>query len=162
MSVSLIVFAVIVLCAAATGGFFSPDEWYDRLNKPSWTPPGWVFPTVWTPLYIMIAIAGWLVWSAEGLGLAIAVWAVQICLNGLWSYLFFGLRRMDLALVDCGLLWLSIVAFIALAAPVSGTASLLFVPYLVWVSVAFHLNRTVWRMNALPSDPSALSQGREP
>ena len=151
MYVEFLAFGAIVFCAAATGGVFGPDEWYARLNKPSWTPPGWVFPVVWTVLYVMIAIAGWLVWSAQGLTLAMIVWAVQMVLNGLWSYLFFGLRRMDLALLDSGLLWLAIAGFIVLAYPISGTASLLFVPYLVWVTVAFVLNRTVWRMNPDPA-----------
>ena len=151
MVVSLIVIGAIVACAATTGGLFSPDEWYDRLNKPSWTPPGWVFPVVWTTLYIMIAAAGWLVWTAQGLGVAMVLWGIQIVLNGLWSWLFFGLRRMDLALLDSALMWLAIAGFIVFAYPISATASLLFVPYLIWVTVAFVLNRAVWRMNPDPA-----------
>ena len=146
MLVSLILIGAIVACAAATGSLFSPGEWYERLNKPSWTPPGWVFPVVWTTLYIMIAAAGWLVWNAQGLALAMVLWGLQIVLNGLWSWLFFGLRRMDLALLDAVLMWLAIAGFIAVAFPVSEIAALLFVPYLIWVTVAIALNATVCRM----------------
>lgn len=151
MVVSLIIIGAIVACAATTGGLFSPDEWYDRLNKPNWTPPGWVFPVVWTTLYIMIAAAGWLVWSTQGLALAMVLWGIQIVLNGMWSWLFFGLRRMDLALLDAALMWLAIAGFIAAAYPVSQIAAFLFAPYLIWVTIAIALNATVWRMNPDPT-----------
>ena len=102
---SLLVFVALVIATAATGVLFQPGAWYERLAKPSWTPPNWLFGPVWSVLYIMIAVAGWLVWSAEGAGLAIALWACQLVLNGLWSFQFFGIRRMDLAMVDVTLLW---------------------------------------------------------
>lgn len=144
---SLLVFVALVIATAATGVLFQPGAWYERLAKPSWTPPNWLFGPVWSVLYIMIAVAGWLVWSAEGAGLAIALWACQLVLNGLWSFLFFGIRRMDLAMVDVTLLWLSIAAFAAAALPVSQTAALLFLPYLAWVTIAAALNLSVWRLN---------------
>ena len=86
-------------------------------------------------------------WGATGLSLAVMIWGVQLVLNAAWSWLFFGMKRMDLAFVDACLLWLSIVAYILLAWPVSKLAALLFVPYLVWVTTAACLNRAVWRMN---------------
>ena len=69
-----------------------PDAWYVALKKPTWNPPNWVFGPVWTVLYIMIAIAGWYAWRAEGLGRLVSVWAIGLILNGLWSFLFFGQR----------------------------------------------------------------------
>lgn len=145
--VALAPFIVAVLLMAFTGAIFKPGAWYETLQKPFWTPPDWVFPVVWSILYIFIGIAGWLVWQVAGWSLAIAVWGLQLLLNGAWSWLFFGLRRMDLAFADVTMLWLCIAAFIILAWPISTTAAFLFMPYLVWVSIAAALNLTVWRMN---------------
>lgn len=144
-SLALCVLAVIAV--ASTGAIFKPGPWYETLAKPTWTPPDWAFPVVWSILYLFIAIAGWLVWREAGWSLPIAIWLAQLLLNGAWSWLFFGLRRMDLAFVDVTLLWLAIATFIVIAWPLSTTAALLFLPYLVWVSIAAALNLTVWRMN---------------
>lgn len=146
---SLGVFFVLIFVVAASGAVFSPGSWYERLEKPSWNPPKWAFPVVWMVLYIMIAVAGWIVWEsgAAGASLALGFWAAQAIFNGAWSWLFFGIRRMNLALVDAGLMWVTIVGFIWAAWPISETAALLFVPYLAWVTVAFALNLTIIRMN---------------
>lgn len=143
---AIAVFIGVVFLAAASGAVFKPGPWYEELQKPSWTPPNWAFPVVWTLLYIMIAYAGWSVWSKVGWSLPIVFWALQIVLNAAWSWLFFGLRRMDLALVDVGLLWLAIAGFIVTAWPVSPIAALLFVPYLAWVTTAGLLNRAVQQL----------------
>jgi translocator protein len=145
--ISLLVFVVLVFIAAASGAVFSPGSWYRNLNRPSWTPPDWAFPVVWTILYVMIAIAGWLVWKAQGVGPALVVWGINLAVNAAWSWIMFGLRQIGLALADVVLLWLLTVGFIFLAAPVDSWASWLFVPYLVWVSIASALNFEVWRLN---------------
>lgn len=142
-----VMIAVLVLLTAMSGAVFKPGPWYETLKKPSWTPPNWAFPTVWTLLYIMIAYAGWEVWTQAGWSLAMAVWGLQLVLNGCWSWFFFGQRRMDLALVDVSVLWLAIVCFMVVAWPVSTLAALLFVPYFLWVSVAGVLNLSVLRLN---------------
>ncbi|MBO9423990.1 tryptophan-rich sensory protein [Labrenzia sp. R4_1] len=144
---AIAVFIGVVFLAAASGAVFKPGPWYEELQKPSWTPPNWAFPVVWTLLYIMIAYAGWSVWAKVGWSSPIVFWALQIVLNAAWSWLFFGLRRMDLALVDVGLLWLAIAGFIVTAWPVSPIAALLFVPYLAWVTTAGLLNRAVQQLN---------------
>ena len=139
---------LLVFLTAMSGALFKPGPWYETLQKPSWTPPNWAFPAVWTILYMMIAYAGWLVWTEAGWSLAMALWGVQLVLNACWSWLFFGLRRMDLALFDLVLLWLAIFGFIVVAWPVSALAAILFVPYLLWVSTAGLLNLSVMRLNA--------------
>lgn len=96
----------------------------------------------------MIAVAGWLVWKEEPLATAMAFWALQLVLNAVWSWLFFGLHRMDLGFFDIVLLWLAIVGFILTAWPVSQLAALLFVPYWLWVSFAAALNFSIWRLNS--------------
>lgn len=144
----LAAFLGLVFMAASTGAIFQPGQWYETLNKPSWTPPDWLFPVAWTILYTMIAVAGWKVWQAEGVRAALVVWGISLLLNMAWSWIMFGRQEIGLALVDLILLWLSIVAFMALAWPVSPTAVYLFIPYFFWVSFAGVLNFEVWRLNA--------------
>ncbi len=148
---SILPFALIVMTAASTGAIFTPGPWYETLRKPSWTPPKWAFPVVWTTLYIMIAAAGWLVYKAEGIGPALGVWAINIVLNAMWSWLMFGRHDIKLALYDAGGMFLTIVLFMALAWPVSQVAAALFVPYLIWVGTAFALNWRIWRDNPAAS-----------
>jgi translocator protein len=144
----LLVFVALVVAAASSGVFFRPGEWYRRLRKPGWTPPNWLFGPVWSVLYLMMAVAGWLVWRTDPSSVAIWIWALQLVTNASWSGVFFGMRRMDLAFYDIALLWVLVAAFIVAALPISTTAALLFVPYLIWVTIAGALNWTVWRMNA--------------
>lgn len=143
---ALFVFAALVAAAATTGSFFRPGEWYAALSKPSWTPPGWIFGPVWAVLYVMIAVAGWLAWR-NGATAAVAVWAIGLALNAAWSWLFFGQREIGLAALDIIALAITIVLFIALVYRASPAASLLFVPYLAWVSFAAALNATIWQLN---------------
>ena len=96
---------------------------------------------------IMIAVAGWLVYEREGVGAALAVWLVALVLNGLWSYLMFGERQIGLAAADLTALWVAVLAFVILAWPEHRTASLLFMPYLAWVTYAGALNFAILRMN---------------
>lgn len=140
-------FLLAVGATAVTGSRYRPGQWYDRLAKPIWTPPSWLFPIAWTILYAMIAIAGWLVWWVDGIGLALGIWVVQLVLNAAWSWLMFGRRDIAGAAVDVTGLWLSIAAFIAVAWPASETAAWLFVPYLVWVSYAAALNIRILQLN---------------
>jgi benzodiazapine receptor len=141
-----VVFIILVFIAAASGAVFKPGDWYRSLDKPAWTPPDGAFPIVWTVLYVLIAWAGVLVWRA-GEPLPLVLWGAQWVLNAAWSWLFFGLRRMNWGLIDVCLLWLTIAGFIVAAWPASPLASLLFLPYLAWVSAAAALNRAVLRLN---------------
>jgi tryptophan-rich sensory protein len=140
-------FIALVFVAASSGALFQPGAWYANLNKPSWTPPNWLFPVAWSVLYLLIAIAGWKVWQVEGIKTALIVWGISLLINMSWSYIMFERKEIGLALVDLILLWISIVAFMVLAWPVSQTATYLFVPYLMWVSIAGALNFSVWRLN---------------
>ncbi|WP_417414983.1 TspO/MBR family protein [Hoeflea sp.] len=144
---SAIIIALLVLATASSGALFKPGEWYRGLRRPSWTPPNWAFPLVWSILYIAIGLAGWLVWQAAGMGIAMMLWLAQLVFNAAWSWLFFGQKRMDLAFVDVSLLLITIIGFILVAAPVSQAAALLFLPYAAWVATAATLNRSVWKLN---------------
>jgi benzodiazapine receptor len=144
---SLIVFFVLVAVAATLGSVFEPGAWYDALAKPEWTPPNWLFPVTWTILYVMIAIAGWLVWKQAGWSTAIFAWTIGLALNAFWTYVMFGLHRVDLALIEVLFLLASIIAFMILARRLDGRATLLFAPYLMWVSIATALNTAILLMN---------------
>ncbi len=146
--VSGIVIAGLVFLAAAAGAIFKPGEWYATLNKPSWTPPNKAFPIVWIILYCMIAYSGLIIWQTGAL-IPIILWGVQLILNTLWSYFFFGLKKMKLAMFDVVLLLVFIIGYIIVSYPESQTASLLFVPYALWVSVAAMLNLSMIRLNPM-------------
>ncbi len=133
--------------AAATGALIQPGEWYRSLSKPAWTPPDWVFPVTWTVLYLSISVAAARVAALDGTGQALALWSVQIALNTLWTPVFFGLKRMQAGLVVIGLLWVSVAATCVAFwghDPISG---MLFLPYVLWVTIAGALNYSVWQRN---------------
>ena len=84
--------------AGSTGGLFPPGEWYQNLKKPRWTPPNWMFPVAWMTLYVLMAYAGARLSQIDGAGTALALWSLQIALNALWTPVFFGLKKIKLAL----------------------------------------------------------------
>ncbi len=145
--VTLTPFVAAVLAVSMTGSLFRPGDWYQRLDKPSWTPPGWLFAPAWALLYIAMAVAGWLVWLQAGIGPALVVWTIQLIFNGAWSYVMFGRKQIGAAMLTlCGL-WLLVALFAWMAWPISRSASMLFWPYLAWVSFAGALNFSIWRRN---------------
>ena len=149
----ILFFTFLAACgaAAATGAMFQPGEWYRSLQKPVWTPPGFVFPLVWTTLYLLMAFTAMRVAQLPGSGQALAFWGAQIAFNTLWTPVFFGLHRMKAALVVMAGLWTSVAlttwAFWALD-PLAGA---LFAPYLLWVTIAAALNASVLRLNPTAS-----------
>ena len=145
---ALAAFIVLSLGGGMAIGFISPaDAWYAALAKPSFNPPNWIFPPVWTVLYVMIGVAGWIVWNRAPRSAAMAVWWLQLCLNFAWSPLFFSAHRIDLALVVILALLVAISSFIALTARRVPTAALLFAPYGLWVLFATVLNASIGWLN---------------
>ena len=147
---ALLACVLLVAAIASLGALFPPGDWYAGLAKPSFNPPNWVFGPAWTTLYLMIAVATWLLWrAAPGAprGRALRLNAVQLLLNAAWSPLFFGLQAPAPALACIVLMWLAILATIIAARPVSRPASWLLVPYLAWVSFATLLNASIWWLN---------------
>ncbi|MGC1710593.1 MAG: TspO/MBR family protein [Methyloceanibacter sp.] len=149
----LVAFVGACFLAAATGAVFPPGDWYERLAKPSWRPPNWLFAPVWTVIYLTIAVSGWLVWRKYGFAgatLPLAIYLVQLILNASWSPIFFGMHRPDLAFVEVVMLWLSIIATIAAFHRLNAAAAWLLLPYLTWVTFAATLNFAIWRLNRGP------------
>ena len=143
-----IAIVTVIAVGAGIGTTIGPDDWYWTLNKPSFNPPAWLFAPVWTILYVFIAIAFARTFLRDPKGPAMQVWIVQMLLNWSWTPLWFGLHLMWAAFAVIVALWLSIVTFIWLTRRADPVSSLLFVPYLAWVSFAAILNGTVAAMNS--------------
>lgn len=141
------IFLLACCAAGATGAVFQPGRWYEALEKPSWTPPDWVFPVAWTTIYLLISFAGARVAVLQDNGYALAFWAAQGAFATLWTPLFFGLHRMKAALLCMLPLWLSVAGACYFSFQLDFWAGMAFLPYLAWVSVAAALNATVWRLN---------------
>ena len=144
---TLLPFLGLVAIVATSGAMFQPGDWYQALTKPSFTPPGWVFGPVWTIIYLLIAVAGWLVWRAEGLGILLVVWLIQLALNMAWSWIMFGRHEIGWALADIVALWCTVALFIMLAWTKVPVAVGLFGVYLAWVTFATALNLRIWQLN---------------
>lgn len=138
-------FLGLVIAASVTGAVFRPGVWYERLDKPAWTPPDWLFPVAWFVLYILMAYGAWRVWAHAGIGPAVGLWGLQLVLNAGWSVVFFGIRSPLLALFEVSALWLAIAATIIAFAAVDAVAAGVLIPYLVWVSFAAALNLAIVR-----------------
>lgn len=142
-------FTYLAACAAAatSGALIQPGTWYDALNKPSWTPPRWVFPVAWTSLYLLMSLAGMRIAQSAGNGQATALWSLQIAFNTLWTPVYFGLHRIRAAMVVMVCLWLSVGLATFSFFFVDFWAGVMFLPYLLWVTIAGALNYSTLRLN---------------
>lgn len=149
----LVLFVMVCLGVAGAGAFFtagSVNQWYPILQKPSWTPPSWLFGPVWTILYLMMAVAAWIIWRNRDLNNVrgtLGLFAFQLALNAAWSPLFFGLKSPLAGLLDIIPLWTAILGTLLAFWKISPLAGALLVPYWLWVSFAAVLNFAIWKMN---------------
>jgi benzodiazapine receptor len=151
----------VPLMAGVIGSIFtsqSVSTWFQTIEKPSFSPPYWLFGPVWTTLYVMMGVSLFLVWRATGSTTfpeyrrtrkvaAFIAFGIQLILNVLWSFLFFGLRSPQLAFVEIIILLISIVATIVIFCRISKLAAILMVPYAGWVTFASFLNLQIWLLN---------------
>lgn len=153
-------FKILIMAVTCVGvGYLSGEvtrggmqTWYATLEKPSFNPPSWVFAPVWTTLYVLMGVAAGLVWhrletQKEAVKKGLLFFAIQLALNALWSYLFFGLHNPLLALIEIVLLWLMIYETFIQFNKVNKVSGYLLVPYLLWVTFAFVLNASIWWLN---------------
>ena len=149
-SLGLVGWLVVSLAAGWIGSRYMPGAWYAALTKPAWTPPSSVFAPVWTVLYVLMAVAAWLVWRRAGFidaRVALSLFIAQLALNALWSHLFFGVHRADLAFLEIVMLWAVILCVVVLFWRKVSIAGVLMLPYLAWVGFASCLNFALWQMN---------------
>ncbi|MBZ0202114.1 MAG: tryptophan-rich sensory protein [Ignavibacteria bacterium] len=150
----LIICILICQLAGIIGSFFTIESismWYAALEKPALNPPGWIFAPVWITLYTLMGISLFLVWNKKSASKkangAIAVFFVQLILNALWSIIFFGLHQVLISVIVILLLWIFILISIIRFSKVSKMASILLVPYIIWVSFAAYLNISILMLN---------------
>ena len=150
------VLLAILVCQSAgiIGSVFTVSSiptWYANLNKASFNPPNWVFGPVWLTLYTLMGIAAFLIWdkrkSNKKVNFALKIFIIQLVVNSLWSIIFFGWHQVLLALITIIVMWLLILFTIIKFWPISKTAGILLVPYLLWVTIATSLNYFVLILN---------------
>lgn len=149
----LIGFLALCLSVAAIGGMVtqtSVRDWYQQIPKPAFTPPDWVFAPTWTLLYVLMALAAWIVWRRRdrpSIKLPMAAFGSQLLLNLAWSFIFFGTKSVGWALIEIVFLWAAIATTLVLFWRVNRIAGWLFVPYLSWVSYAVALNASIYMLS---------------
>jgi translocator protein len=150
----MLLFVLVCLLAGFIGSVFTTPSipgWYAGLTKPSFNPPNWVFAPVWTTLYVLMGLAAFLVYEKgpkrSEVRKALAVFAVQLVLNALWSIVFFGAHMILGAAILIVALWALIAASIWLFSRISRAAAYLLVPYILWVSFATVLNISLYILN---------------
>lgn len=152
--VALLISLVITLSIAYIASLFTRPEiagWYSNLNKPAFNPPSWLFAPVWITLYIMIAVAAYLVWQkrerSETYTTTVIIYILQLLFNFSWSIVFFGMHQIFGALIIIVALLVTIILNINWFGRFSKTAAWLFVPYLLWVCFATLLNLSIYILN---------------
>lgn len=149
----LIISLLIPLAVGGIAGIFTSKSitgWFEGLNAPSFRPPNWLFGPVWTVLYILMGISLYIVWVQPSNTLkkkAINIFAIQLTLNFIWSFMFFYFHTIGIALFDITALWLTIVLMIVRFRKVSPTAAFINLPYICWVTFALVLNLAYYRLN---------------
>lgn len=124
--------------------------WYKTLIKSNLNPPSWVIAPVWTLLYIMIGISGFLIWNENQSFSKTSAWAIyftQITLNFAWPTLFFQCNLLFISLIEILVLALSILVNIIIFYEINRIAGILLIPYMIWVSFASYLTYELWRLN---------------
>ena len=149
--IGLIGWLTLAFLAAAVGAVASvrAADFYQELVRPSWAPPARLFGPVWSVLYVSMGISSWLVWrehQSKSRG-PLALYVVQLAANALWSWLFFAWHQGQWAFVEILVLWILIVATVALFWRIRWLAGVLLLPYLLWVSFASILAYCVWQLN---------------
>lgn len=147
---SLFLWIVLCLFAGFVGSQFEPGEWYLGLSKSNLTPPNIVFPIVWNILFVLMGVSAWRIWCNvpnELAFLALTLFILQLGLNVFWSYLFFGIHRPDLAMLEIIILWIFILLTTIVFIRIDKLAGILLLPYLLWVSFAIFLNYSIVTLN---------------
>ena len=149
----LFIAILLPLSLGSIAGLFTADavpEWYAALNKPSFSPPNWIFGPVWTVLYILMGISWFLIWKQPANKeryRAILVFLLQLLLNFLWSFIFFYFNMIGVALIEISLLWVNIVIMLFLFYKIKPIAAYINIPYLLWVTFASVLNASLYFLN---------------
>lgn len=150
----LIISLVACQCAGLIGSIFTVSAiptWYSTLQKPSFTPPNWLFAPAWVTLYLLMGISAFIVWrkglDSKPVRAVLIVFLIQLILNALWSVAFFGLESPLYGVIVIAALWLAILITTIKFFRLSALAGLLLLPYIGWVSFAAVLNVLILILN---------------
>ena len=149
---TLIKAIAIPLVVGGISGFLSRNgmEIFDTLNKPPLSPPGWLFPVVWTILYALMGVSAarvWLTKESEARSRGLNLYVAQLIVNFFWSLIFFNAQAFGFALLWLLLLWALVFLMVRQFHRVDRLAALLQIPYLIWLTFAAYLNFGVWILN---------------
>ena len=152
--IKLVVSIIACQLAGLIGSVFTAPAittWYAALQKPAFTPPNWLFAPAWLTLYLLMAIAAFIIWrkglAQKEVKTALLIFAIQLILNALWSVAFFGLKSPLAGVIVIALLWVAILFTILRFFRLSVAAGALLLPYILWVSFAAALNMAIWQLN---------------
>ena len=150
----LLISIVACQCAGLIGSLATVTAiptWYATLDKPSFTPPNWLFAPAWITLYLLMGISAFIVWrkglDSRPIQVALMVFLAQLILNALWSVVFFGLQSPLYGVVVIIALWIAILFTILNFYKISTAAAIILLPYILWVSFATVLNISIWILN---------------
>lgn len=153
-ALTLLGFLILCFAVGLLGGFFTSTtvrSWYPTLVKPTWTPSGRTIGIVWNILYLLMAIAAWLVYTRAGFSktttLAFTLFVIQLALNLLWSVIFFGIKSPGLAFLELLVLEAFVLATLIAFFQIWFLPAVLLIPYAAWVAFAGVLNFLIWRSN---------------
>lgn len=150
---SMILWIIALIGIGMVIGLLTREDiswWYSVLNRSSLTPPNYVFPIAWTTLYTMIAISGWMIWSAssfKNLALIKKLFVIQLILNWSWSPVFFTYHLTGFSLLIIALMDVLVGAIIYLSHRNLKSVSFLMIPYFSWICFASYLNFYIWKFN---------------
>ena len=149
---SLLIALGIPLAVGGAGALLSGGmSDYGAMVKPPLSPPGWVFPVVWTVLYLLMGWASWLVWKSNAPSRqkrrALALYGAQLATNFIWPLIFFGAEMYLTALVVLVILWVLILLTIRAFSAINERAGDLLIPYILWVSFAAYLNLGIFLLS---------------
>ncbi len=147
---SLIIILIITFTASYLGSFVTTtfkEPWYSSLTLPSFNPPSWVFPPVWTSLYFMMSIAIWIIWINFFDKNILKIYFIHLFFNSIWSVIFFGFHFIGLALIDLLIILIFIVILMKIYYSKNRMSFYLMIPYFLWSTYALVLNFTIFIIN---------------
>ncbi len=147
---SLIIILIITFTASYLGSFVTTtfkEPWYSSLTLPSFNPPSWVFPPVWTTLYFMMSIAIWIIWINFFDKNILKIYFIHLFFNSIWSVIFFGFHFIGLALIDLLIILIFIVILMKIYYSKNRISFYLMIPYFLWSTYALVLNFTIFIIN---------------
>ena len=147
---SLLILLLVTFIASVIGSYVTSvfkEPWYSEIIQPSFNPPSWVFPPVWTTLYVMMSLAIWRVWIAFFNSRILKLYFFHLFFNCIWSIIFFGFHQIGLALINIIVILFFIIILMKEYLKIDKLSFYLMIPYFLWSSFALVLNASILFLN---------------